>query len=84
MKTNHLIFLFILTFLVLGLLSFAGCDMGDMIHVKTPNTIQQQTGLANDLWSSPVYCDSAVGILGMSWKTWCLCNLECMCALQYM
>ncbi len=49
MKTNHLIFLFILTFVVLGLLSFAGCDMGDMIHVKTPNTIQQQTGLASTI-----------------------------------
>ena len=49
MKTNHLIFLFILTFVVLGLLSFAGCDMGDMIHVKTPNTIQQQTGLASNI-----------------------------------
>jgi hypothetical protein len=49
MKTNHLIFLFVITFLVLGLLSFAGCDMGDMIHVKTPNTIQQQTGLASNI-----------------------------------
>ena len=49
MKTNYLIFLFVITFLVLGLLSFAGCDMGDMIHVKTPNTIQQQTGLASTI-----------------------------------
>ncbi len=49
MKTNYLIFLFVITFLVLGLLSFAGCDMGDMIHVKTPNTIQQQTGLASNI-----------------------------------
>jgi predicted PurR-regulated permease PerM len=49
MKTNHLIFLFVIVFLVLGLLSFAGCDMGDMIHVKTPNTIQQQTGLASTI-----------------------------------
>lgn len=39
--------IYILGFLLVGAL-FAGCaglDLGDIVHVKTPHTIQQQTGL---------------------------------------
>lgn len=41
----------ILGFVLLGsmLASCAGCNLGDMVHVKTPHSIQQQTGLPSKI-----------------------------------
>ena len=45
MSTRHYVFIVVLLLLGAGIGACAGFDLGDIIKVKTPNTIQQTTGL---------------------------------------
>jgi hypothetical protein len=45
MTTRHYVYLAGLALLALVLASCAGLDLGDLVKVKTPNAIQQTTGL---------------------------------------
>jgi hypothetical protein len=45
MTTRHYVYLAGLALLALVLASCAGIDLGDLVKVKTPNAIQQTTGL---------------------------------------
>ncbi|MBX3580197.1 MAG: hypothetical protein KF723_23595 [Rhizobiaceae bacterium] len=45
LSTRHVVYLVGLLFLALVLASCAGIDLGDLVKVKTPNAIQQTTGL---------------------------------------
>jgi hypothetical protein len=45
MTTRHYVYIAALAFLALVLASCAGIDLGDLVKVKTPNAIQQTTGL---------------------------------------
>ncbi len=49
MTTRHYVYLAVLLLLALVLASCAGFDLGDLVKVKTPNTIQQTTGLPSTL-----------------------------------
>ena len=46
-KTRMTVFTFVTVALSLSLAACAGFDLGDVVRVKTPNAIQQQTGLAS-------------------------------------
>lgn len=45
LSTRHYVYLVGMLLMVMVLASCAGIDLGDMVKVKTPNTIQQTTGL---------------------------------------
>lgn len=45
LSTRHLAYGFALVMISLGLAACAGFDLGDIVKVKTPNAIQQTTGL---------------------------------------
>ena len=45
LSTRHVVYLAGLVLLALVLASCAGIDLGDLVKVKTPNAIQQTTGL---------------------------------------
>jgi hypothetical protein len=45
MTRNQTIFVFVLILVVLGLAACAGFDLGDVVQVRTPNSVQQTTGL---------------------------------------
>jgi hypothetical protein len=49
MTTRHYVYIAVLALLALVLASCAGFDLGDIVKVKTPNTIQQTTGLPSTL-----------------------------------
>ena len=49
LTTRHYVYLGALILLALVLASCAGLDLGDIVKVKTPNTIQQTTGLPSTL-----------------------------------
>jgi len=49
MTTRHYVYIAALALLALVLASCAGFDLGDIVKVKTPNTIQQTTGLPSTL-----------------------------------
>src|SRR5690606_19872248 len=49
MTTRHYVYLAGLALLALVLASCAGIDLGDLVKVKTPNAIQQTTGLRSTL-----------------------------------
>jgi hypothetical protein len=49
MTTRSYLYIAALALLALVLASCAGFDIGDLVKVKTPNTIQQTTGLASTL-----------------------------------
>lgn len=49
LSTRHYVYLGALILLALVLASCAGLDLGDIVKVKTPNTIQQTTGLPSTL-----------------------------------
>jgi len=49
MTTRHYVYLTALALLALVLASCAGFDLGDLVKVKTPNAIQQTTGLPRAL-----------------------------------
>ncbi|MBX3404410.1 MAG: hypothetical protein KF699_13445 [Phycisphaeraceae bacterium] len=49
LSTRHVVYLVGLLFLALVLASCAGIDLGDLVKVKTPNAIQQTTGLRSTL-----------------------------------
>lgn len=46
MKTRHIAYIFALVMITLALGACAGFDLGDLVRVKTPNRVQQSTGLA--------------------------------------
>lgn len=45
LSTRHIAYGFALVMISLGLAACAGFDLGDIVKVKTPNAIQQTTGL---------------------------------------
>jgi hypothetical protein len=45
MTRNQTIFVFVLILVVAGLASCAGMNLGDIVQVRTPNSVQQTTGL---------------------------------------
>ena len=45
MTRRHVVYLIVMLIVVLLLAACAGLDLGDIVHVRTPNTIQQTTGL---------------------------------------
>lgn len=45
MTRKHVIYLIVMLIVVLLLAACAGLDLGDIVHVRTPNAIQQTTGL---------------------------------------
>lgn len=49
MTTRHYVYIAALALLALGLASCAGFDLGDIVKVKTPNSIQQTTGLPSTM-----------------------------------
>lgn len=49
MTTRHTFTIAVLVFLSLALAACAGFDLGDLVHVKTPNAIKQTTGLPGSL-----------------------------------
>jgi len=49
LTTRHYVYIVGLLLLALVLASCAGFDLGDIVKVKTPNTIQQTTGLPSTL-----------------------------------
>ncbi len=49
LSTRHYVYIGALILLALVLASCAGLDLGDIVKVKTPNTIQQTTGLPSTL-----------------------------------
>lgn len=49
LSTRHVVYLVGLVLLALLLASCAGIDLGDLVKVKTPNAIQQTTGLRSTL-----------------------------------
>ena len=49
LTTRHYVYLGALILLALVLASCAGLDLGDIVKVKTPNTIQQTTGLPSTM-----------------------------------
>ncbi|MFN7022712.1 MAG: hypothetical protein ACK4WH_15520 [Phycisphaerales bacterium] len=49
LTTRHVVYLVGLVLLALVLASCAGIDLGDLVKVKTPNAIQQATGLPSTL-----------------------------------
>lgn len=49
LTTRHYVYLGALILLALVLASCAGLDLGDIVKVKTPNAIQQTTGLPSTL-----------------------------------
>lgn len=49
MTTRHYVYIAVLALLALVLASCAGFDLGDIVKVKTPNTIQQTTGLPSTM-----------------------------------
>lgn len=49
LTTRHYVYFGALILLALVLASCAGLDLGDIVKVKTPNTIQQTTGLPSTL-----------------------------------
>ena len=49
LSTRHVVYLVGLLLLALVLASCAGIDLGDIVKVKTPNAIQQTTGLRSTL-----------------------------------
>ncbi len=49
MSTRHYVYVAGLALLALVLASCAGFDLGDIVKVKTPNSIQQTTGLPSKL-----------------------------------
>jgi hypothetical protein len=49
MTTRHYVYIAALLLLALALASCAGLDLGDIIKVRTPNAVQQTTGLSSTL-----------------------------------
>jgi hypothetical protein len=49
LSTSHVVYLVGLLLLALVLASCAGIDLGDIVKVKTPNAVQQTTGLRSTL-----------------------------------
>jgi hypothetical protein len=49
LSTRHYVYLAALLLVALVLASCAGVDLGDLVRVKTPNSIQQTTGLPSTL-----------------------------------
>ena len=49
LSTRHYVYIVGLLLMALVLTSCAGFDLGDLVKVKTPNTIQQTTGLPSTL-----------------------------------
>lgn len=49
MTTRHYVYIAALVLLALMLAACVGFDLGDLVKVKTPNTIQQTTGLPSTL-----------------------------------
>ncbi|HYD00782.1 MAG TPA: hypothetical protein VEB22_06095 [Phycisphaerales bacterium] len=49
MTTRHYVYIAALVLLALTLAACVGFDLGDLVKVKTPNTIQQTTGLPSTL-----------------------------------
>ena len=45
MQTRHIAYIFALIMITLALGACAGFDLGDIVRVKTPNRVQQATGL---------------------------------------
>ena len=45
MQTRHIAYIFALVMITLSLGACAGFDLGDLVRVKTPNRVQQSTGL---------------------------------------
>ena len=46
MKHRHYAYIFALVLITLALGACAGFDLGDLVRVRTPNRVQQSTGLA--------------------------------------
>ena len=49
MQSKYVVFVSVLLLLVGGIFASCGVNFGDIVHTKTPTTIQQQTGLPSSL-----------------------------------
>jgi hypothetical protein len=73
LSTRHVVYLVGLLLLALVLASCAGIDLGDIVKVKTPNAIQQTTGLRSTLSLNEAEVEyqnwfNQVQAVGAQWK----------------
>jgi hypothetical protein len=73
-KTRITVFIVALALLSLSLVACAGFDLGDLVRVKTPNAIQQQTGLPSSTTLNEAEAEyqawfADVKRSGSQWKT---------------